>query len=345
MLFSKPLVEFYLIDSFEINHYQPIWEELIKKGVKSNIVAEKPKYNTAGAWFDYESTISILKELKIPFKKKANPNTKVAITTQFSTTLSKYKNLKVRLNYGVGLNKNNFVYDPTTNQNFDFILSHGAFTQNASKEHTPPERFKIIGYPLYERNLKTLASKEEIRAKLGINTDKPVLGYFPTWDDDNTISLFQTTLQSLKQDYFILSKPHHCTARLDQKKQDLEMLNTIADYLALPQTPLTELFCASDLLLIDAKSGCFTEALLTCEKTPLIGLTPKKDIESYFYPPLKEIAPIVNNPDHLTNSIEKVLHSNTFYDAKHYWKTQFYTANLKNAASTAADAIIEIATL
>lgn len=342
MLFSKSLVEFYLIDSFEINHYLPIWEEIISKGLKSNIVAETPKRNTTGDWFDYEKTVSILRELKIPFKKRANPNAKVAITTQFSKTLAKYKNLKVRLNYGVGLNKNNFVYDPETNKNFDFILSHGIFTQNVSKDHTPIEKFKVIGYPLYERNFKKNLSLKEIFKKLSINTNKPILGYFPTWDDDNTIQLFSSALQSLKKDYFILSKPHHCTARLAHKKQDLEMLQAIADYLAPSNTPLTELFCASNILLVDGKSGCLTETLLICEETPLIALSCKKNVEDYFYPPLKAIAPIITNPDYLNETIKKVFNDNGYIVSKHYWKDQFYAPNLENAAKIAADTILSI---
>ena len=66
--YFKPLViqdktsqiEFYLIDAFEIYHFLPIYNELLKQGIKTRIVAEPCKINTSGKWFDYNTAIRIL---------------------------------------------------------------------------------------------------------------------------------------------------------------------------------------------------------------------------------------------------------------------------------------------
>ena len=56
-------VEFYLIDAFEIFHYLPVYQELVRRGVKATFVAEPCSINTSGNWFDYNTAVKKLEKM------------------------------------------------------------------------------------------------------------------------------------------------------------------------------------------------------------------------------------------------------------------------------------------
>lgn len=75
-------VEFYLVDAFEIFHFEPFYIELRKKNINAVFIAEPWETNTSGKWFDYDSAIKILDEKGYVYHKFVNVNCKCAITTQ-----------------------------------------------------------------------------------------------------------------------------------------------------------------------------------------------------------------------------------------------------------------------
>ena len=113
-------VEFYLVDAFEIFHFEPFYIELRKKNINAVFIAEPWETNTSGKWFDYDSAIKILDEKGYVYHKFVNVNCKCAITTQQKDILKKYTNAKkIQLIYGIGfLKKVQF-------QLKDFLKTHG----------------------------------------------------------------------------------------------------------------------------------------------------------------------------------------------------------------------------
>ena len=64
---KNSLIEFYLIDAFEIYHFLPIYNELLNQGINVRIVAEPCEINSADGWFDYNTAVKILNELNIDY--------------------------------------------------------------------------------------------------------------------------------------------------------------------------------------------------------------------------------------------------------------------------------------
>ena len=166
-------IEFYLINSFEIYHYLPIYNELLRQGIKAKIVAEPCKINTSKTWFDYKTAIKILRENNIDYCTKANPNAKIAITTQRAELLSKYKNKKINLSYGFGWTKNYFINSIDSIKGFDYKFVHGEIQEKILNDYKTNSIVKIFGYPKYNDFLKNIPSKESVLNELDVKTNKP----------------------------------------------------------------------------------------------------------------------------------------------------------------------------
>lgn len=257
---NRSQVEFYLVDSFEIFHYLPIYKAFINAGIKSEIVAEPPGINTAGEWFDYKTATNILNKLGISYSNRANPNAKIAITTQFSRNLSEYRGIKIQLAYGNAPEKDkDFQAFPEVTKGFDYCWVHGLFKKKIMSNIRKTDSIKIIGYPKYIEFYKNKPSKQSIMKELGIKTDKPILCYYPTWDEYSSIQEYGEFIAKLKHNFFVITKPHHCTYRLPEKKEDLSMIYHISDLVLDGNYNLAKITQIADFALCDAKSGVFSE--------------------------------------------------------------------------------------
>lgn len=253
-------VEFYLVDSFEIYHYLPIYRALVKAGIKAEIIAEPPGINTAGDWFDFEEAVEILNKNHVSYCTRSNPDACVAITTQFARNLSNYKGIKIQLTYGNGVSKKrDFQAFPEVASGFDYCLVHGEFKKKILSKLKPEGTIKVIGYPKFIDFFEKIPTKNEILSELNISTKKPILVYYPTWDDYSSIREYSEKISMLRNRFFVIVKPHHCTFRLTEKADELSMLYNIADLVLDGNYNLARITQIADVALCDAASGVFGE--------------------------------------------------------------------------------------
>ena len=62
--FSAVTVEFYLVDSFEIEHFIPFYDAFRARGINAYFVAEPERIHVVGDYFDYDKAVGILDEKK-----------------------------------------------------------------------------------------------------------------------------------------------------------------------------------------------------------------------------------------------------------------------------------------
>lgn len=334
----KSEVEFYLVDAFEIFHYMPIYNELNRRGVSARIVAEPCFTNTSGKWFDYKNAIRILKENKIDYCTKSNPNAHVAITTQSSECLSKYTNKKLNLSYGVGFNKTNFGLSHESSAGFDGRLIHGQFYKDILEKIMPTERLYIIGYPKHDCFFQKPITQTEVKRKLNIYTDKPIIVYFPTWDENASIQKFGDEIKKLKEKFFVATKAHHCTFRLADKKSDLEKLYEISDVVLPGNSSFEDAARLADIIIADAKSGGSSESCYINRNAPAIFLSVQNDIKSYFYPEIFKLGNVINSKDSLVTEVEKLTGSIGKY---HQPDMEYFYGNYDGCASQRTADVIE----
>lgn len=308
-------VEFYLVDAFEIFHYLPVCQELVRRGVKATIVAEPCSINTSGNWFDYNTAVKILEKNGIDYSAECNPDTLVAITTQMSSVLRKYKNYKINLPYGISLIKSGFSLNDRSCRGFDAKIVHGLFSKNNLLRYMDQDALHPVGYPKHDSYFKNKPQKNALLQQFGIETDKPVIVYLPTYDDDASIAMFGDEIGSLRDRFYILTKPHHCTARLPEKKHDLDRLYAISDKVLDGNISFSDVCSCADFYIADAKSGAALESLYLNYKQAIF-LTPREgNILDLFYPEFFEVAHVINANGLLSASVEKIFTKNASVDA------------------------------
>lgn len=299
-------VEFYLMDSFEIYQYLPIYRELIKEGYDAKFVCEPQATNVAKNWFDFENSKKTLEDLNLKYTQKANPHAKFAMTTQRAYYLSKYLNFKISLQYGVGLNRTNFCSTKSATEGFDARLVYGEYTKNKIKNFIDENNIYEIGSPKHDLYFKNPPQKERIKEQLGINTDKKVLVYFPTWDEDSSITPFYDELKKLKERYFVVTKAHHCTFRRPEKKQDLQALYEISDIVLEGNYGFSNAAVIADIALIDAKSGATCEVPYLVKDIPILFLSVRKNLKEYFYDDIFEFGYLINKKEKILEYLKKI---------------------------------------
>ena len=303
---DKVDVEFYLMDSFEIYQYLPIYYELNKKGYDAKFVCEPCEYNMAKNWFDFENSKKLLDELDLKYTQKVNQYAKFAITTQRAYYLSKYLNFKISLQYGVGLNKTNFCSTKRATEGFDARFIYGKYTENKIKNYINENNIYKIGSPKHDFYFKNPPLKEQIKNQLSINTNKKILVYFPTWDEDSSIIPFYDELKKLKEKYFVVTKAHHCTFRRLEKIQDLQALYEISDIVLGGNYSFSNAAAIADIAIIDAKSGATCEVPYLRKNIPILYLSVQKNLKEYFYEDIFEFGYLINQKEKISEFLEKV---------------------------------------
>lgn len=298
-------VEFYLVDAFEIFHYLPIYNELKKRGVNARIVAEPCSINASGGWFDYDTAIKILKKNDIDYCTESNPNVEVAISTQAARNLSKYTKKKLNLSYGVGFNRTNFGLTKESSEGFYGRLIHGQFHKDILSRIMPSKKLHIIGYPKHDDFFLHPTTQDEIKRKLDIRTKKPIIMYFPTWDENASIQIFGDEMKKLRDKFFVVTKAHHCTFRLSDKGEDLEKLYEISDVVLPGNSSFEDAAVLADIIIADAKSGSSSESCYINQRAPALFLSVQDDIKSYFYPEIFKVGNVINDKSALCEEVDK----------------------------------------
>ena len=335
---KKSLVEFYLVDAFEIYHYLPIYNELRKRGIPTRIVAEPCIINTGKTWFDYDAAVKILKENQVDYCTKCNPSAAVAITTQSANIINKYKNKKLNLSYGVGFNKTNFGLSKETSAGFDGRLIHGQFYKDILSKVMPANKLHIIGYPKHDNFFLNPVTQNTVKKELNIQTHKPVIVYFPTWDENSSIQKFGDEIKKLKRKFFVVTKAHHCTFRLPDKKNDLKKLYEISDVVLAGNSSFEDAAVLADIIIADAKSGSSSESCYLNQHTPALFLSVQDNIDTYFYPEIFKLGDVINKPKLLVEHIDKLAEQIDDYKQPNM---EYFYGNYDGCASKRAADVIE----
>lgn len=297
-------VEFYLVDSFEIFHFYPFYKAFIEKGYNAKFIAEPSNGETPNTWFNYNEAIRILDKMGVFYSEKCNPNAHIAFTTQDAYNLSKYKNTKIFMSYGVGFYLKSFGYTDRVTKGFDLCLVNGQFMFDVFSKTKECDKILIMGYPKHIEFFKNPPKKEQVMEELAIKTNKKILLYYPTWDEDSSIQRFAEVIKSLRSEYFIVTKAHHCTFRLDEKKADLEMLKKISDIVLPGNYSFEKSTVLGNLAICDAKSGASSEVCYLNKDINVILLSVRGDYEECFAPAVHSIGPLVNTPERLRSVLK-----------------------------------------
>lgn len=303
-------VEFYLIDAFEIFQFKYLYRKLLEKGVKVRFIAEPNEINISQSWFDFDTAVKILEEEKYNYYVVCNPNAKYAITTQTCEMLDKYNNTKIRYAYGNNMNKKAMSNSEKVIWGFDYSLVAGIWRKKVLSKYVTTQQIVCMGYPKYIEYFQHGVDKNSVLKELGICTDKKILLYLPTWGEWSSIERFSKKIKLLRKGYFIVTKPHHCTARLDSELQNRVLLQECSDMVLDGNYDFTKAITLGDVFICDALSGAATETLyLRKDAKALFVNSCDSDL---LFPDVYDLAKVISNPDELVNTFrEKIEIPNT----------------------------------
>ena len=325
--FSAINVEFYLVESFEIEHFILLYNILNEKGINAYFVAEPKSIHVDGDYLDYERAIKILKEKNLKYHTMRDAYADIAFTTQAVRNLARYskKTIKINLQYGCSLLKNAFGASEEGTAGFDYKMSNGQFDRELCCRYIDSDRAYDIGYPKYYDIAGTHMTREQVREELGIKTQKKIIAYLPTWDENSSIQVYYNELKSLKDKYYIVTKPHHCTYRLDSKKDDLNKLYEISDMVLQPEYGLDKFMFIGDLTVIDAKSGATLEATFLNDDMKMVWLLVSKDVRNLFWQEINNIVELVDNRDDLVDVVNKTMAEDDYIEYRKEHINQYFS--------------------
>ena len=152
----------------------------------------------------------------------------------------------------------------------DYIIAFGEEASDRYKSRGYDNIF-YAGNPMFDDWFNDNIDKvllEQINRRL--DHGKPTLLYLPTWNTYSSINTFADEMLSLRNDYNIMIKLHHCTfnGEIDRlcKLMSYPEINVFGDYM----DPLV-LYRVSDLVLTDGVSGSTFDALLLGKPTITLG--------------------------------------------------------------------------
>lgn len=316
MMYKKVLnrsydVEFYLIDAFEIYHFYPLYKFLEDKGINCCFVVEPNKTNSSKKWFDYSTALRIIKQQGVKYKSRPNYNSLFAITTQDERLIHNYRHKKVNLNYGYSLMNGVFLETAESIKGFDLMLVHGESSRRIVSEIDSSIKTIIVGYPRYSqwgegRKYLYDAEKRISDIKRLNKENKPILMYFPTWDAKSSIDSCADLLKQYRNEFFIVTKAHHCTYRLPREQYHLEKLREISDVLLEGNFPFQEAAGIGDLAIIDALSGASTEVPYINPNIRLLLMYSHMEEFNNGKDFIEDFAICVKNEQDLYNSLERL---------------------------------------
>lgn len=337
-------VEFYLVDSFEIFHFEPFYYELRKRGVNAVFVAEPWEINTSGKWFDSETSINILEEHGFEYRTECDPNCKCALTTQGKHILRKYKNaVKIQLLYGTNFYKKvQFQISESANDLFDFCFVNGRYYVDKFHNVLKNDKVVDVSYPKHRGFFKKGITKDDVVKELHINTKKPILVYYPTWDEYNSIQVFGDEINKLRNDFFVVTKAHHCTYRLKSKKEDLKKLYEISDIVLEGNYDFAKTTVLGDVILCDSKSAASTEIPFLNKKAKMVELFTIEKKEDYDFP-IDEFYCVCEKPTQLREKVYCVLEKDMWEHSREkiidYIYSEDIEAGLQRGIKTILDCI------
>jgi len=294
-----------------------------------------------------ETCKNILKEKKLPFKTKMDPNVDIAITLSSHSFLHNYNNLKIKFKYGVNVSKSAYNMNKVGACGFDGILVHGRYEKNLIEklQVIPSERIRIMGYPKHDRFFREKETVEKIKKKLQIDTNnnKKIITYFPTWGEKSSIDRFYKSIVGLKKEFYVVTKPHHNSFYLPEKLARWKKLELMSDLLLGTHTPFAHAAAIADIIVADSRSGSLSEATLINPKAPLVGLhAADESPKSYYYPRVFDMCTLVANPENLQNIVRKIIKNDRHSEERKLFSQDIFSHIGQNCAEIAANQIIQL---
>jgi hypothetical protein len=335
-------IEFYHVDAFEVPNYEPIWRCLNKMGVEANLVGVPGNKNTASAgWFDFERFKKYCDEREMPFVTEADPTANIAVTTQNADILRNYSCPRVRLMYGPIMYPLAWGLQDICIQPFDAVLTHGDFYANYFSRWADLSTLPIVGYPRYDDYFSGKLSKKLIHQRWGIKDNKPVLVFLPTWGENTAFEKFLPLLLTLRDQFNIILRPHHCTLRLEP----LRMQQLVASGLLILDDAfdLVDVYAGADVVLSDVRSGGLFEAVLC--NVPTIGMVidPAEMTGWLAQHAIGNMISLCSDPQKLSVAIEEVMTSTTQLHHRLQWAEKRVAFRDGHSAQKAAEALITLA--
>lgn len=332
-------VEFYLVDAFEINHFLPVYRALLKEGIHARIVAEPQAINSAESWFDYHHAKDQLNTLGIEYSTLRNPDAQMAFTTQFARNLKYYSGLKCQMSYGAVLKKDKaFQLKREVAKQFDYLFVNGNLYKEIAKKYLSEEQIVDMSYPRYLKNDECEVSRAEIMNELGIYTDKPIVVYYPTWDEYSSIQKYENALKTLKKKFYLIAKPHHCIWR-DEK--NIESLYRSCDLVLDGQFSLYKTTKITDCAVCDAKSGVVTELAFLKPEIHMLVIyynCSNKD----FYIDLNKFVMGVQSPSELDAALKKIINDDEKIDSRKKLIYKMYSPDIQGGITRVIETIHKV---
>lgn len=332
-------VEFYLVDSFEISHFLPLYHELMWRGIRTRFVAEPCCINTVGNLFDTENANCILTKLDIEFMTLSNPTANVAITTQYAYSLKRYLNFKCQMFYGVNfLRRKIFQHEKSVAKEFNLIFTHGEFNSKELEKIIGPGHTVDMSFPRYLEFVQSKPQKEKLLHDLGICTRKPILLYYPTWDEYSSISDYAKMIRSLHDEFYTVVKPHHCTYRLPEKADDMKQLNENFDCVLTGTFELWKTTAIADIAICDAGSGVLSEIVFLNPGLKLMTIYKNNGADD-FYIDLSKLAVPVDHPEKFLSLFHQLWKADLSMKARREFIDKIYSPDVAAGLHRAADAV------
>lgn len=155
----------------------------------------------------------------------------------------KYK-YRIKYEYAPIAAKPNLTYIPEENIYYDAILCTGDYEAEYLKAYS---NTYVIG------NLKHI----NFHKKLNVKNNKPILLYLPTYGNLSSIDNILNTINSLKKDYYIITKFHHGTSFLKAEINRINQLINVCDEFYDHTTQLSELLEKTKVVLTDNSGSIF----------------------------------------------------------------------------------------
>lgn len=229
-------------------------------------------------------------------------------------------NSKYRLKYKYApiAAKPQLTCNPENNIVYDAILCYSTYEANYLKPYTNTH---IIG------NLKFINFSRTNTTKNG----KPILLYLPTYGNNSSIDTIIESLNTLKNDYYIITKSHHGTSYLNDEKYRIEKLKQISDEFYNHGTQLIDLLSQASVVLSD-NSGSIFEAIYA--EVPLAifadNLNKNKIGEfntTQYEIVKKDFVPYTNNINEIKLILDKALSAEYIEKQKLLKEKLFYTSS------------------
>lgn len=229
-------------------------------------------------------------------------------------------NFKYRIKYKYApiAAKPKLTCNPENNIVYDAILCYGSYEANYLKAYANTYIIGNLKYINFSRSLST-------------KNNKQILLYLPTYGNNSSIDSVITSLKSLKNDYYIITKAHHGTSFLNEEKNRIEKLKDISDEYYDHNTQLTDLLSQASVVLSD-NSGSIFEAIYATVPLAIFAddLNQNKigDFNTTQYEIVKkEFVPYTNNPSDISKILKDALSEEYIEKQKKLKEMLFYNSS------------------